>query len=222
MSRGFTGSTRKPRRSRHSGNSQHPRGQKGQASEEQRQSDFDRFFYSRGVVSHECAPQSHINKEYYLEVLRRLRDAVRRKRPDLWAEGTWQLYHDNAPAHSSQLIQTFLAKHNMHVVRQTPYSPDMAPCDFWLFPHLTTQLKGTRLETRYDIIRNTNKQDVLRPQIDIPEMPRTMAEPLGEVCSVTRRLLRRGLVLQISRRVNVFFPAKCPIVFDQATYRGSV
>ena len=93
------------------------------------------FFDSCGVVHHESAPQGqNINKEYYLEVLRRLRDAVRRKRPDLWATGTWQLHHDNAPSHSSQLIQTFLAKHDIPVVRQAPYSLDMAPCDFWLFP----------------------------------------------------------------------------------------
>ena len=39
-------------------------------------------------------------------------------------------------------------------------------------------------------------------------MLRTMAEPLGEVCSVTSRLLQRGLGLQTSRHVNVFFQAK--------------
>jgi hypothetical protein len=48
----------------------------------------------------------------------------------------WQLHHDNAPAHSSQLIQTFLAKHNIPVVRQAPYSPNIALCDVWLFRHL--------------------------------------------------------------------------------------
>jgi len=75
------------------------------------------FFYSCGVVHHKYAPQGqNSNKEYYLEVLRRLRDAVWRNRPDLWAMGTWQLHHDNAPAHSSQLIQTFLSKHNIPVV----------------------------------------------------------------------------------------------------------
>jgi len=58
---------------------------------------------------------------------------VRRKRPDLWAAKTWQLHHDNAPAHSSHLIQGFLAKHNIPLIRQAPYSPDMAPCNFWLF-----------------------------------------------------------------------------------------
>jgi hypothetical protein len=42
-------------------------------------------------------------------------------------------------------------------------------------------------------------------------------EPLGEVCSVTRRLLRRGWGLQTSRRVNVFSPAKGRMLFEQAT-----
>ena len=43
------------------------------------------FFDSRGIVHHEYAPEGQIiNKEYYLEVLRRLRGAVRRKRPDMW------------------------------------------------------------------------------------------------------------------------------------------
>jgi len=41
------------------------------------------------------------------------------------------------------------------VVRHAPYPPDMAPCDFWLFPHLKTQLKGTRFESRDIIIRKT-------------------------------------------------------------------
>jgi len=102
------------------------------------------FFDSRGVVHHKYTPQGqNMNKEYYLEVQCRLRDAVRCKRLDLWAAGKWQQHHDNTPAHSSQLIQTFVAKHNIPMVRQAPYSPDMAPCYFWLFLHLKTQLKGT-------------------------------------------------------------------------------
>lgn len=35
-----------------------------------------------------------------------------------------------------RMIQTFLAKHNIPVVRQDPYSPDIALCDFLLFPNL--------------------------------------------------------------------------------------
>ena len=40
------------------------------------------------------------------------------------------LHHDNAPAHSSHLIQTSFGENQTFVVRQTPYSPDMASCDF--------------------------------------------------------------------------------------------
>ena len=43
------------------------------------------FFDIRGIVRHEYALEGQtVTKEYYQEVLRRLREAVRRKRPDLW------------------------------------------------------------------------------------------------------------------------------------------
>jgi len=55
-----------------------------------------------------------------------------------------QLHHDNAPAHSTALVQAFLAKGHIAQVRQLPYSPDMAPCDFWFFPKLKSPLKVRR------------------------------------------------------------------------------
>jgi transposase len=70
----------------------------------------------------------------------------------------WQLHHDNAPAHSSHLIQSFLARHGIPVVHQARYSPDMAPCDFWLFPKLKRPLKGSRFDSRKDIMWNAMKE----------------------------------------------------------------
>jgi len=55
-----------------------------------------------------------------------------------------QLHHDNAPAHFTALVQDFLAKHHITHVCQPPYSPDLAPCDFWLFPNIKLPLKGRR------------------------------------------------------------------------------
>jgi len=49
-------------------------------------------------------------------------------------------------------------------------------------------------------------------------MLRAVVEPLGEVCSVTGRLSQRELGLQTSRRVNIFFPAKGRILFEQPSY----
>ena len=39
-------------------------------------------------------------------------------------------------------------------VTQPPYSPDLAPCDFWLFPNLKSPLKGTRFQTINEIQGN--------------------------------------------------------------------
>ena len=44
-----------------------------------------------------------------------------------------KLHHDNVPAHSTTLMQVFLAKHHITKVCQHPYSPDLTPCNFWLF-----------------------------------------------------------------------------------------
>jgi hypothetical protein len=77
----------------------------------------------------------------------------------------WQLHHDNAPAHSSHLNQSFLAKHGIPVVHQAPYSPDMAPCDFWLFLKLKRPLKGSHFESRKDIMWNAMKELRSLPEI---------------------------------------------------------
>ena len=95
------------------------------------------------------------NKEYYLEILRRLRDAVRKKRPEMWTEKNWQLHHNNAAAHFAHVVKGFLAKNNTALMRPPPYSPDLAPFDFWLFPQVKTTLKGTLFQSRKNITEKT-------------------------------------------------------------------
>ncbi|XP_018055293.1 PREDICTED: uncharacterized protein LOC108691868 [Atta colombica] len=54
------------------------------------------------IVHHEFLPEGQtVNKEYYLDVMRRLREAVHQKRKDLWANNSWILHHDNAPSHGA-------------------------------------------------------------------------------------------------------------------------
>jgi hypothetical protein len=76
----------------------------------------------------------------------RPREKVRRHRPQLWQEQTWLLQHDNAPSHTSVLTQQFLAKNKIAVIPHPPYSPDLTPCDFFLFPKMKLKLKGCRLD----------------------------------------------------------------------------
>ena len=66
------------------------------------------FFDCNGMVHHEFLPQSRaINNENYLEVIRRLREAVRHKRTVLWKNQSWILHHDNASALISMLVREF-------------------------------------------------------------------------------------------------------------------
>ena len=48
-----------------------------------------------------------------------------------------------APVHNSILVADYLTKMGIKTVPDPPYSPDLSPCDFWLFP----MLRGCRYET---------------------------------------------------------------------------
>ena len=118
------------------------------------------FFDFNGIVHHEFLPRSQtVNKEYYLQVRRRLREAIRKKRPDLWKNNSWLLHHYNSPAHTSLLVREFLAKNNTVTMSQPPYSPDMAPCDFFLFPKIKRTLKG-RSFTAIDDIKSASLKEI--------------------------------------------------------------
>jgi hypothetical protein len=43
------------------------------------------------------------------------------------------LCYDNTPAHMLLLVHEFLAKHEITVIPQLPYSPDLTPADFFSF-----------------------------------------------------------------------------------------
>ena len=90
-------------------------------------------------------------KEYYVEFLRELWKRFRRKRPALFKSGQLHFHQDNAPVNNSIFVSDYLTKMGFKTVRHPPYSPDLAPCDFWLFPKLKEKLRGCRYETIEEI-----------------------------------------------------------------------
>ena len=72
--------------------------------------------------------------------------SVREKRRELLETRSWLLYLDSAPAHNALGIREFLAKNNIAVLEQPPYSPDLTPCDFFLFPKLKKVIKRTTFQ----------------------------------------------------------------------------
>ena len=78
-------------------------------------------------------------------------------------------------------------------VLQPPYSPDPAPCDFWLFPKLKEKLGGCRYET--------TERDESYGHAHTRELPWGLPEVVGVVKQVQysrRRLLRRRLEFRVS------------------------
>ena len=104
------------------------------------------FRHSRDCAPCICPEGQTVNAELYCNALRRLREDIRRKRPELWCAGNWLLHDDNAPSHRALVMREFLTHKAITTFPHPPYSPDLAPCDFLLFPKMKLQLKGRRFD----------------------------------------------------------------------------
>ncbi|GBL81888.1 hypothetical protein AVEN_50488-1 [Araneus ventricosus] len=114
---------------------------------------------SEGGIHYEFIPEGQtVNKELYLEILKRLRDAIRRKRPEKWATNDWFLLCDNAPPHRALIVKKYLARHSVTTLEHPPYSPDIEPADFYLFPRLKMKLKGHHFVDSDEVIENATKK----------------------------------------------------------------
>ena len=76
-------------------------------------------------------------------VLKKFKKRFLWKRPALFKSGQWHFHQDNAPVHNSILVIDYLSKIGIKTVPQLPYSPELAPYVFCLFPNLG----GCRYET---------------------------------------------------------------------------
>ena len=68
------------------------------------------------------------------------------------------LHHDNAPAHTARNTIDFIGRSGINLIEPPPYSPDLAPCDFWLFSKIKDPLRGKLLETREELTEAVNDQ----------------------------------------------------------------
>ena len=97
----------------------------------------------------------------------------------------WHFQQDNAPVHNSLLVTDYLTKMGINTVPHSPYSPDLVPCDIWLF----SKLRGCRYETIEEMREAVTKGvDMLTQE----NFHRTV-----QVYCSRRRLLRRGLEFHV-------------------------
>ena len=115
-----------------------PRPKKARQSKSTHKPLMTPFFGSTGMIYMHWVPTGQtVNKEYYVEVSRKFR-----KRLALFKSGQWHFQQDNALVHNSILFTDYLTKMGIKTLPQPPYSPDLASCDFCLFP----KLRGCRYE----------------------------------------------------------------------------
>ena len=70
-----------------------------------------------------------------------------KKRPSKGWSGV-NLLHDKASSHKCEVVKSFLASEKVKVLNHPPYSPDLSPCDFFLFPRLKKMLSGNKYTSR--------------------------------------------------------------------------
>lgn len=111
------------------------------------------FFNLTGhLVSIPLRDQRSINAEWYTtKCLPEVFSVVSNKRPNTGLRGLL-LHHDNAPAHTALKTRDFLDSTPVKLLGHPPYSPDLAPCDFFLFPKIKNQLKGIQFSSPEDAL----------------------------------------------------------------------
>jgi len=143
-----------------------PRPKKARQSRSATKSTLIVFFNFRGIVHHKFVPEGQtVNAKFYYDVLHRLREDIRQKWPELWCAGNQLLHDDNAPSHRALTTREFLAHKGIITLLRLPYSPDLAPCNFFLFPKMKLQLKGRRFDRVEEMQRESqNVLGTLREQ----------------------------------------------------------
>ncbi len=110
------------------------------------------FWDISGIVDLDFVDRSTtLNSDYYVARVESARKK-RRKSP------RQQLYllHDNSPIHTSNTAQTAIGKSGFIQLSHPPYSPDLAPSDYYLFRHLKQHLRGRHFVTKDELATTVN------------------------------------------------------------------
>ena len=105
-------------------------------------------FDFRGVMTAHRVPTGEtVNKEYHKMYIRTiLCPAIRRKHQEM-IDGTPLILHNNTSTHKANVVKELLESYQWEVLDHSPYSPDLSPPDFNLFPKLKEPLRGIRYKS---------------------------------------------------------------------------
>jgi len=101
------------------------------------------FFSTQGIKVAEFLQQGgSVTAEYFQGIIRTLSAA---------APGPLFIHMDNAAPHKAKSTDSLLSELNFTRLDHPPYSPDLAPSDFWLFGQLKGKLSGYSFRTEDEL-----------------------------------------------------------------------
>ena len=104
------------------------------------------FWDAEGVIHIDYLPRgTTMNMAYYANLLVELRESIKQKRRGKLRRGVL-LQQDNAPVHTSQVAMQAVRDCGFELLPHPPYSPDLAPSDYYLFSELKKELRGQRYD----------------------------------------------------------------------------
>ena len=113
------------------------------------------FLDSRGIIFTDYLEKRRtITGQYYVDLLDRFDAELKKKWPHL-AKKKVLFHHDNAPDHSSAIAMAKLVELRYELLSHPPCSPDLASCDFYLFPNMKKWLGGKRFASNEEVIAET-------------------------------------------------------------------
>lgn len=115
------------------------------------------FWDVRGIIYIDyLAKGKTITGEYYSSLLSRLSYEIKAKRPHLKKKKIL-LHQDNARVHTCTVSMAKIMELKFELLPHPPYSPDLAPSDFFLFPNLKKWLGGQRFMSDDEVITKTEE-----------------------------------------------------------------
>jgi histone-lysine N-methyltransferase SETMAR len=114
------------------------------------------FFKSNGpLLIHRLERGQTMDHQYYINnCLQPLVDEIKRQRPSYGTRGI-KIHHDNGRPHVHKDVSNYLESEGLTIIQHPPNSPDLSPCDFWLFDLIKENLTDqSDSESLYDAVTN--------------------------------------------------------------------
>jgi len=109
------------------------------------------FWDVHGVLLLHFSPSNKtVNSAAYQATFKKLKRAVQHKRPQM-SDKRVLLLHDNARLHTVHATVNLLERWGWEILEYLPYSLDLAPADFHLFPNLKKHLHAKRFKSHDDV-----------------------------------------------------------------------